>query len=390
MKWPLKRLAELGTVSTGSTPRTAEPRFYGGELPFVTPAELDTGLPVTTAPRTLTDEGAEEARVLPEGAVMVCCIGSLGKIGIAGRPVATNQQINSVVFDREKVWPGFGFYACRLLKPKLDCMAPATTLPIVSKSKFADLTIPVPPLVDQRRIADVLDRAEALRAKRRAALAQLDSLTQSIFLDLFGDPATNPRGWPTGSLGSVLSIPLRNGLSPSKSGKVNAKVLTLSAITGDRFDATAWKISTFMFRPPANQSVSELDFLICRGNGNVRMVGKGYFPSEAKPEITFPDTMIAARISTERIERAFLQHVWNSSAVRKQVESVARTTNGTFKVNQPSLERIHFVLPPISLQREFARRVAAVENLKAAQRASLVELDALFASLQHRAFRGEL
>ena len=58
------------------------------------------------------------------------------------------------------------------------------------------MQIPLPPLAEQRRIAEVLDRAEALRAKRRAALAQLDSLTQSLFLDLFGDPATNPKGWP--------------------------------------------------------------------------------------------------------------------------------------------------------------------------------------------------
>ena len=76
--------------------------------------------------------------------------------------------------------------------------------------------------------------------------------------------------------------------------------------------------------------------------------------------------------------------------MRKQVESLARTTNGTFKVNQTMLEGIAFVAPPLPLQREFARRVSAVEKLKTAQRASLAEFDALFASLQHRAFRGEL
>jgi type I restriction enzyme S subunit len=282
-------------------------------------------------------------------------------------------------------------YLCRVLENyDVTPFVTGTTRGKLTKAGASEIVIPLPPLAEQRRIAEVLDRAEALRAKRRAALAQLDSLTQSLFLDLFGDPATNPKGWPMVSLESVLSIPLHNGLSPSKSGKVNANVLTLSAITGNRFDATAWKTSTFMSRPPANQSVSELDFLICRGNGNVHMVGKGYFPSEAMPEMTFPDTMIAARISPERIERAFLQHVWNSSAVRKQVESVARTTNGTFKVNQPSLEGIQFVSPPIPLQREFARRVTAVEALKTAQRASLAELDALFATLQHHAFKGEL
>jgi type I restriction enzyme S subunit len=100
--------------------------------------------------------------------------------------------------------------------------------------------------------------------------------------------------------------------------------------------------------------------------------------------------MIAARIASERIERAFLQHVWNSAAVRRQVESLARTTNGTFKVNQTMLESIAFIAPPLELQREFAMRIAAVDKLKSAHHASLAKLDALFASLQHRAFRGEL
>lgn len=150
------------------------------------------------------------------------------------------------------------------------------------------------------------------------------------------------------------------------------------------------KTSTFQSIPPADQTVDEADFLICRGNGNIRLVGKGYFPTARMPDVTFPDTMIAARVSPERIERSFLQHVWNTGAVRRQIETLARTTNGTFKVNQTMLEGIIFYAPPVSLQREFAHRVAAVEKLKAAQRASLAELDALFASLQHGAFRGEL
>jgi len=185
-------------------------------------------------------------------------------------------------------------------------------------------------------------------------------------------------------------MPLRNGLSPSNVGKVTAKVLTLSAITGSEFDDSAWKVSTFSSPPPSEQSVDENDFLICRGNGNIHLVGKGYFPTRRMPDVTFPDTMIAARIRADRLERGFLQHIWGWNAVRRQVESHARTTNGTFKVNQTMLEGITFIRPPLELQREFARRVGATDKMKAAQRASLAELDALFAVLQHRAFRGEL
>ena len=265
-----------------------------------------------------------------------------------------------------------------------------STRQTLNTQSVAAAKIPVPSLGEQRRIAEVLDRAEALRAKRRAALAQLDTLTQSIFLDLFGDPATNPKGWEMLRLQDVLSIPLRNGLSPSHVGKITAKVLTLSAITGSGFDDSAWKVSTFRSPPPSDQSVDENDFLICRGNGNVRLVGKGYFPTRRMPDITFPDTMIAARVRTDRLERVFLQHIWGWNAVRRQVESLARTTNGTFKVNQTMLEGITFIGPPLQLQREFAHRVGAADKLKTAQRTSLAELDALFAVLQHRAFRGEL
>ena len=205
--------------------------------------------------------------------------------------------------------------------------------PGVNATTLKSLQIPLPPLDERRRIAEMLDRAEALRTKRRAALVQLDSLTHSIFQDLFGDHAASQTEWPSFRLQDVLSMPLRNGLSPSNSGSVNAKVLTLSAITGSEFDPTAWKMSTFNAKPPADQSVDELDFLICRGNGNIHLVGKGYFPKRAMAEVTFPDTMIAARVAPYRIERAFLQHIWNSSAVRHPVESLARTTNGSFKVN---------------------------------------------------------
>jgi type I restriction enzyme S subunit len=275
-------------------------------------------------------------------------------------------------------------------KRYLENAASKTAQPALSLGKIKSLPIPLPPMAEQLRIAEVLDQAEALRAKRVAALAQLDTLTQAIFVHLFGDPITNPNGWPVLRLEDALSMPLRNGLSPSHSGKVVGKVLSLSAITGSRFDASSWKTSTFQTPPPSEQAVDEIDFLICRGNGNVRLVGKGYFPTGRMPDVTFPDTMIAARVSPERIERAFLQHIWNSNVVRRQVESLARTTNGTFKVNQRMLEGIAFVAPPLNLQRVFAHRITAVEKLETSHRASMAELDALFAVLQHRAFRGEL
>ncbi len=252
-----------------------------------------------------------------------------------------------------------------------------------------ELKIPLPPIEEQRRIAAVLDAADELRTKRRQALAKLDTLTQAIFIDLFGDPG-NAGQWEPQRFGDLLEQDLRNGVSPSKSGKVQAEVLTLSAITGDAFDATAVKTSTFAKPHAREKVVSASDFLICRGNGNLALVGMGRRPTTDMSDVAFPDTMIAARWDRSRLAPRYLESAWNGVAVRTQIERLARTTNGTHKVNQDMLEAVELPCPPVDLQREFDARVDSLAEHRSAQQESQESLDTLFASLQQRAFAGEL
>jgi len=252
------------------------------------------------------------------------------------------------------------------------------------------LPIPLPSLAEQERIASILDAVDALRAKRRNAIALVDDLTQSIFLNTFGDPESNPHDWSRKRFRDLLATPLRNGLSPSTGGAVSAKVLTLSAVTGSRFNPTAFKIGSFNSKPPDAQAVRALDFLICRGNGNIQLVGKGDFPQTDMPDTTFPDTIIAARPNYDLLTSEFLHCIWRMSNVRHQIESAVRTTNGTFKVNQTMLELVAIPVPPLELQASFTNKVRQISSVLTSQESHLAELDALFASLQHRAFRGEL
>lgn len=248
--------------------------------------------------------------------------------------------------------------------------------------------VPLPALEEQRRIAAVLDAAEALQVKRRKTLANLQVLIHAAFIDLFGD--LRESAWPVVPFESLLLKPLRNGVSPSNSGKVVAKVLTLSAITGSAFARSAVKESTFSSELPDDKTVSADDFLICRGNGNLALVGRAKFPHSTLPSVAFPDTMIAARCDGDQVGRAFLEHIWDGSFVRRQLESLARTTNGTYKVNQTMLESIEIPMPPIDLQRRFESSVRCVSNQRAYSARSALQLDTLFASLQQRAFQGEL
>ncbi|NDP39489.1 MAG: restriction endonuclease subunit S [Rhodoferax sp.] len=383
MSYPLQPLSSLGVIQTGSTPLTSKNEYWGGDIPFVTPGDLDQILPVETTPRTLSDEGAQQSRMLQKGSVMVCCIGSLGKIGIAGRTVVTNQQINSVEFDQKKIWPKFGFYACKRLKPQLLTMAPATTIAIVSKSKFGHLEIPVPPLSEQRRIAAILDQADALRVKRREALAQLDSLTQSIFIEMFGDPVINPMKWPIKKFGDVGS--LDRGVSkhrprnaPELLGGAHPLVQTGEIANCDGYVRSHnSSYSEFGLRQSKLWPKGTLCITIA---ANIAKTGILTF------DACFPDSVVGFK--AEKPETVEFVRVWLSFL--QQALEAAAPESAQKNINLAILRALNIPLPPISLQQAFAERVTSTESLRGTHRVALTELDTLFASLQHRAFRGEL
>lgn len=203
MSWPMVAIKDVAKVITGKTPSKQDDENFNGNIPFVTPAELSGEAYVGSSPQTITEKGAKSVKLIPVNSVMVCCIGSLGKIGIANSVLATNQQINSVIFDLEKVDPKYGYYALQRLKPLMEKLAPSTTVAIINKSNFEALEIPLPPLAEQQRIAAILDKADAIRRKRQQAIQLADEFLRAVFLDMFGDPVTNPKDWEMKKLGEI-------------------------------------------------------------------------------------------------------------------------------------------------------------------------------------------
>ena len=294
--------------------------------------------------------------------------------------------------DKDKLYSQFLFHWVKtgMFVQRMVDVATGANYPAVSDAKVRASKIPLPPLAEQKRIAGILDAADALRAKRREALAQLDTLLQSTFLDMFGDPVTNPMGWEERTLGEMAQGGFRNGLSPSSKGTIDGEVLTLSAITRGRFDFAARKSAHFDKQPPLSQMVRTDTFLICRGNGNKQLVGAGAYPDRSSHRVCFPDTMISVIVDSDVIAPAYLENVWRSWCVRGQIERGARTTNGTHKINQQLLSSVVFPVPPTDMQLRFASIAESVEEQAASQRAHLAELDTFFASLQIRAFQGDL
>ncbi len=154
--WQWVSIAEVGKVVTGNTPPTKITENYGVDIPFVKPPEL-TDRGIHEAAKGLSKIGMNEARVIPKGAVLVSCIGGLGKTGLAKVQVAFNQQINAIIFG-EHVLPEYGFYYTQTLKPWLYSVASATTLPIVNKGKFQRAPFPLAPINQQKRIVAEIEK----------------------------------------------------------------------------------------------------------------------------------------------------------------------------------------------------------------------------------------
>lgn len=251
----------------------------------------------------------------------------------------------------------------------------------------AKIEIPLPPLDEQRRIAAILDQADALRHKRKEAMEDLGKLAQAIFNSMFGDPVRNPRQWPVKSLTEICHC--YSGGTPSKSNDVywigtlpwfSAKDLK----EDDLFDSI----------DHINPEVTDTSSLKLLSSNTVAIVVRGMILAHTFPVcvLRIPATInqdLKALLPRQPIETQFLASTLRAQAACV-LQQVSEAGHGTKRLDAEALGKIQIILPPIEMQRYFARQVLSIQEQLDQFRNSASNLDALFASLQHRAFRGEL
>ena len=270
-------------------------------------------------------------------------------------------------------------------------VATGANYPAVSDAKVKASKIPFPSLAEQKRIASILVAADALRAKRREALAQLDTLLQSTFLDMFGDPVTNPMGWPPTSL-PAISEELRDGpfgsnLKTSHYVESGVRVLRLQNIgVGELLNDDLAYISEAHFASlPRNHCRPDDVIIGTMGDPNLRAC---VVPPTLAHALNKADCILM-RVDTAKVDPTYVCWLLNNPRMVSMALRVVRgQTRGRISLGR--LKELQINLPPTELQLRFAAVVMVVEQQKARQRAHLAELDTLFDSLQSRAFRGDL
>lgn len=377
----IRRLDDVCELVMGQAPNGDAYNTDGNGWPLIAGAG-DFG-ETTPQPTKFTTEATRLSRV---GDIVLGIRASIGEKVVAdgeyclGRGVAGLRPRGTL--NSRFLWHWLGQAA-----PQLAAKAKGATFKQVNKQDIGELSISLPPLEEQRRIAEVLDRAEALRAKRRVALAQLDTLTESIFLDLFGDPTTNPKGMTVVRLSEVTSritdgVHQKPNYSESGVPFISVKDITTGVLSFDD--------CKFISREDHNRFTKR-----CKPEKNdilYTKVGATY----GRPALVDADREFSIYVSVclikpkkELVDPMFLCVALGTTAVKGQADKRIKGI-GVPDLHLDQIQSFLIPLPSLSEQREFARRVAAVEKLKAAQHASLTKMDALFAVLQHRAFRGNL
>ena len=259
-----------------------------------------------------------------------------------------------------------------------------TTRQRISRKNLGKVVIPLPPLAEQKRIAGILDAADALRAKRRESLAQLDTLLQSTFLDMFGDPVTNPMEWETTCVVDVTQM--GTGSTPSR----NNKNYFDGSIPWVKSTEVDWGTVTYTSECLSSDGVKAARLrLYPKGSIVLALYGQG--KTRGKCAVLGIEATINQACCTlvpgDTRSTAFLFQFLKQSYHRLRGESRGGNQEN---LNMGIVRRFPIPFPPLDLQQRFAAIAESIEQQKASQRAHLVELDTLFASLQSRAFRGDL
>jgi len=258
----------------------------------------------------------------------------------------------------------------------------------ISKKFIEKVRIPFPPLAEQKRIAEILDAADALRARRRESLAQLDTLLQSTFLDMFGDPVVNPMGWEKGVIRDLLES--ANYGTSKKADLENGKylILRMNNITySGEWDFSSLKYIDLDEKDLPKHLVHKGQILFNRTNSK-ELVGKTAVFRREEP-MAFAGYLVRGIVNNDA-DPEYIGAFMNTPQMKQFLQHKCKSIVGMANINAKEFQAIPIPKPPLDIQRRFAAIVESVERQKARQRAHLSELDTLFAALQQRAFTGEL
>lgn len=386
------KLGNLCEIVRGSSPRPKEdPRFYGGSIPRLMVADVTRdGKYVTPRIDSLTQEGAALSRPMQKGDLVIAVSGNPGLPAILQTDACIHDGFVGLRnLDRTRIFVDYLYCYLIFFKEQINNKAVGAIFKNLTTHQIADIEIPLPPLEEQRRIASILDKADAVRRKRKEAIALTEELLRSAFLEMFGDPVTNPKGWEIIRMAEVVSETQYGTADKANSEGEGIPILRMNNITyTGELDLDNLKWYSIAQKDEAKFTVRRGDLLFNRTN-SPELVGKtAVWRSDEK--YAFAGYLVRVRFKEEQALSEYVSAYLNSSYGKKYLFERAKPSINMSNFSASEFLKIPLLLPPIALQKHFVQVAEAARSSVKRLKGVVQDADNLFNSLLQRAFRGEL
>ncbi|EMJ7183971.1 restriction endonuclease subunit S, partial [Acinetobacter baumannii] len=391
MSLVFKELGELVDFKGGGTPSRNVEEYWGNSIPWATVKDLNEGITLTETQEFISELGLKNSasNLIAKGTIIIPTRMALGKVVISEIDVAINQDLKAVfVKDKETLDVKYLLRFLESNKENIASMGKGATVKGITLDQLKAIKIPLQPLAEQRRIAAILDKADELRQKRQQVIEKLDQLLQATFIDMFGDPVSNPKGWDVYKLKSLTSK-IGSGSTP-KGGDSSYKNDGISLIRSlNIYDGEfSYKNLAFIDQEQANKLKNVIlqpnDVLLNITGASVArccIVPKEVLPARVNQHVSI------LRIKENAIPE-FLEALLISKPMKLHLLKISGAGATREALTKLQLQELEIIVPPLEIQNEFLLKLKIIKSLININLKQLNELDNLFISIQNQAFSG--
>jgi len=381
--WPTKKLGEVCEIITGNTPKTAIVEYYGDDFLWAGPSDLEQGMYILSTKKKLSDKGFNESgiRKLPEGSVLMSCIGNIGKLGIATEQMSSNQQINTFVPNVTVLDSKYLYYILKTKVKDFENASSKTTVPIINKTKCSKIEIPLPPLEEQKRVVNVLEeklgKVKQAIQLRQDAIADTEKILSAKLTEIFTEG--KEKGWQLREIQDIARV--INGRAYKQSELLNEGKYRVLRV-GNFFTNKSWYYSDL-----------ELDEDKYCDNGDLLYAWSASFgPRIWEGEKVIYHYHIWKIVPGELISKFYLKYLLDEITEEMKEKggrgaTMAHLTKGNF-------EKVTIPVPDLKTQEKIVKELdelsERVAELRALQDEQFTDLKSLERAYLHEAFNGEL
>ncbi len=396
--WRWETMGEVAKIVGGSTPKTSEPSYWGGDIPWITPDDLSgfTSKYIERGRRNITEAGYQSCstQIVPAGTVLFTSRAPIGYAAIGANPVCTNQGFKSFV-PGPAVMPDYIYWWLRASKDLAASLASGTTFLELSSKAAARLPIPIPPMDDQKRIVAAIEqqltRIEASRRSLKSAHRRARGFVGAIL-----DHAW--RNQPGRAFMSLADLARDSDYGTSQKASYDAAgwpILRIPNVVEGRLELHDLKFATKPEELRQDRALRAGDFLVVRTNGSRDLIGRGaVVESDFDRPHFHASYLIRFRLTGGPLLWRWLSLIWHAPALRRQLESMAATSAGQYNLNLRSLARLLVPVPSEDvlghLVPDLEGRLSAASELRLEVTSSLKRAVRLRDAVLSQAFSGRL